>query len=315
MNVKALMILIQIATVLAVVNGSGNGIGIEARADDAATESAVKSETSASTSPGTSDPERGLCSETLESAVRPENRTRLKNFCERLSRLPGCASGEGRPIHHVDSIGSRANGKRILVLGMIHGDEPLAGEMALEWAERLKTIEHRNTWRVVPMLNPDGLKRKTRMNAQGVDLNRNFPTKDWHSEAVQYWKKSGKEDPRRFPGDSAASEAETKCAIMQIKDFRPDFIVSVHTPYRVLDFDGPKMSFPPYRDLPWRALGNFPGSLGRFMWKDNQIPVLTIELGTTMVDAAKLQDIVGGFAINAARKSGQKTAQIFEKLM
>jgi hypothetical protein len=66
------------------------------------------------------------------------------------------------------------------------------------------------------------------------------------------------------------------------------------------------MKFPAYRDLPWRALGNFPGSLGRFMWKDRQVPVLTIELGTERVDAAKLQDIVGSFAIEAVKRAGLK---------
>jgi protein MpaA len=143
-------------------------------------------------------------------------------------------------------------------------------------------------------------------------LNRNFPTKDWPEEAMKYWEKQGHSDARRFPGDGAGSEPETKCAIAEIKDFKPDFIVSVHTPYHVLDFDGPRIGFPPYRDLPWRALGNFPGSLGRYMWRDYQVPVLTVELGTSMVDAARLQDIVGSFAIGAARRSGPKAASVFD---
>lgn len=260
--------------------------------------------------------DRDTCLETIDSTVRPLNRDRLKSFCENVKRLDACKSTEGRPIQHVESDnGGARSPKRILVFGMIHGDEPLAGEMALEWAERLKTITHRNSWRVVPMVNPDGLNLKTRMNAHGVDLNRNFPTKDWSEEAIGFWKKTSKSDPRRFPGTTAASEAETKCVIAQIKDFKPDFIVSIHTPYKVLDFDGPKMSFPRYKDLPWRALGNFPGSLGRYMWRDFQVPVLTVELGTSMVDSAQLQDIVGGFAIEASRRSGQKTVGLFDKLM
>ncbi len=258
--------------------------------------------------------EKGTCLETLEGTVRANHKGRLAPFCDRIQRLPVCQSTEGRPIHHADSSSVDSRGKRILVLGLIHGDEPLAGEMALEWAERLNKISHRNFWRVVPMLNPDGLKRKTRMNARGVDLNRNFPTKDWLEEAHGFWKKVGKQDPRRYPGEAAASEAETKCIIAQIRDFKPDFIVSVHTPYKVLDFDGPRMSFPRYKDLPWRALGNFPGSLGRFMWRDFQVPVLTVELGNTMIDAAQLQDIVGSFAIEASRRSGQKTAAVYEKV-
>lgn len=260
-----------------------------------------------------------VCRKTLEKTVRPAVRARLERYCSRAEQLPTCQSVEGRPITHTEFLSQDPRGKRVLVLGLIHGDEPLAGEMALDWAERLhalreKKIEARNSWRVVPMLNPDGLERKTRMNANGVDLNRNFPTKDWADEAQLFWKKAGGSDPRRFPGSTAASEAETKCVIAQIKDFKPDFIVSVHTPYHVLDFDGPRMSFPKYKDLPWRALGNFPGSLGRYMWRDYQIPVLTVELGLTMVDSAQLQDIVGTFAIDAARKSGQKTISLYEAM-
>lgn len=259
--------------------------------------------------------EKATCEATVNRVVRSPNRTRLQAFCEKIERIPTCASVEGRPIQHADFMAEDVRGKRILVLGMIHGDEPLAGEMALEWGTRLKTMgSARNSWRVVPMLNPDGLERNTRMNASGVDLNRNFPTKDWDEAALPFWKKTSNNDPRRNPGSVAASEVETKCIIQHIKDFKPDFIVSVHTPYHVLDFDGPKMGFPAYKDLPWRALGNFPGSLGRYMWKDYQVPVLTVELGNTMVDAARLQDIVGTFAIEAARRSGQKTAGMFEHL-
>ncbi|MES2964134.1 MAG: M14 family zinc carboxypeptidase [Bdellovibrionota bacterium] len=260
---------------------------------------------------------KAACLETLAKTTRPASRDRLSKYCERREQIPTCASTEGRAITHSDFTSTDPRGKKILVLGLIHGDEPLAGEMALDWAERLhdlreKKIEPRNSWRVVPMLNPDGLERKTRMNARGVDLNRNFPTKDWSEEATQFWKSKAGADPRRFPGDQPASEAETKCAIAHIKDFKPDFILSVHTPYHVLDFDGPKMPFPVYKDLPWRALGNFPGSLGRYMWRDYQIPVLTVELGQSMVDSAALQDIVGTFAIDAARRSGQKTASLYD---
>lgn len=261
------------------------------------------------------------CKAQIEKTVRPANRARLEKECEHMVTLEACASEQGRAIQHIDFDSQNkkeGQSKRILVFGLIHGDEPLAGEMALEWAQRLftlrdKKIEARNDWRIVPMLNPDGLYAKTRTNSHGIDLNRNFPSRGWEEEAPKYFEKVGKKD-RRYPGEKPASEAETRCAIAQIKDFKPDFIVSVHTPYHVLDFDGPQMAFPKYKDLPWRALGTFPGSLGRFMWRDNSVPVLTVELGLNMIDAAGLQDIVGTFAIDAARRSGTKTAQVFERL-
>lgn len=281
----------------------------------------VSNEALSTPAPSAEEPPRkrvanSTCTEIMAKMVRPEHRDRLQAFCQEAQQLPSCESTEGRPIHHSEFESSGSTGKRILVLGLMHGDEPLAGEMTVEWSERLKNLGQtsRNSWRFVPMINPDGLERHSRLNARGVDLNRNFPTKDWDEAAMEFWKGRSKADPRRFPGESAGSEVETQCVIAHIKAFRPDFIVSVHTPYRVLDFDGPPMHFPRYKDLPWRALGNFPGSLGRYMWKDYQIPVLTVELGDSMVDAAQLQDIVGGFAIDAVRRAGQKTAGTFDRL-
>jgi hypothetical protein len=251
-----------------------------------------------------------VCQESIElSIANTANQIRFKSVCENINPLAACNSTQGRAIAHIDSLSDDKRGKRILVFGLIHGDEPLAAQLALEWNDRLKSIPHRNSWRIIPILNPDGLRLKTRMNAHGVDLNRNFPTSDWSKEANSFWQKQAKADPRRFPGENAASEAETKCAIAQIEDFKPDFIVSIHTPYKVLDFDGPKIHFPAYKDLPWRALGNFPGSLGRYMWKDFGVPVLTIELGENMVDASRLQDILGTFAINASEQAQPKKYQ------
>jgi hypothetical protein len=91
-----------------------------------------------------------------------------------------------------------------------------------------------------------------------------------------------------------------------LADFKPDLVISVHTPLGVLDFDGPKVSSPGYKPLPWLALGNYPGSLGRFMWRDRKVPVLTIELkGPAGVQKLEhfdlLQDISGTIAIQAHR--------------
>ena len=190
-----------------------------------------------------------------------------------------CISSEGSPIIHQDFV-ARADGlkKRILVIGLIHGDEPESGVLSHLWVDRLNMIKSpSNHWRIIPLANPDGLKLKTRMNSRKVDLNRNFPTKDWDKLAIKFWKNSGKEDPRRFPGTSAGSEIEVKCIIEHVNGFKPDIIISIHTPYGLFDFDGPKFR-PISNVLPWKRLGTFPGSLGRWAWDERKIPVLTIEL-------------------------------------
>lgn len=222
----------------------------------------------------------------------------LIQACEKAKVEALCVSAEGRAIYHYEKISTTPGAKKILVFSLIHGDETPAGTVGRYWMERLEGIDPRNSWRVIPILNPDGVKYKTRTNANKIDINRNFPTKDWTTGAIDNWKRTTKSNPRRFPGAEAASEPETKCALHHLEDFQPDFIVSVHTPLKVLDFDGPKVSPPPKFDyLPWKSLGNYPGSLGRYMWLERKTPVLTMELKENLPPNLspfdKLQDIIG----------------------
>ena len=222
----------------------------------------------------------------------------LKQACERVIADSSCMSVEGRPIYHYEKLSGVVGAKKILVYSLIHGDEIPAGAVGRYWMERLEGIDPRNSWRVIPVLNPDGVKYKTRTNANKIDVNRNFPTKDWETAAIENWKKTTGGNLRRFPGNVGGSEPETKCAIHHIEDFKPDFIVSVHTPLKVLDFDGPRLSsFPKYDYLPWKSLGNYPGSLGRYMWMERNTPVLTMELKESLPSNFglfdRLQDIIG----------------------
>lgn len=229
---------------------------------------------------------------------------KLRAACEKAVVLDDCKSVKGDPIFHYDRPGVAKDGgvpMKILVFSLIHGDETHAGTVGRFWMERLDAIDPLNSWRVVPVLNPDGVQLKTRTNANRVDLNRNFPTKDWEEKAVDSWEKTTHRNVRRFPGKEAASEPETRCAVRQIKEFQPDFVVSIHTPLKVLDFDGPKLSPPPKFDLlPWKSLGHFPGSLGRYLWHERSTPLLTMELAEKAPKSLKpfeqLQDIIGKLA-------------------
>ena len=221
----------------------------------------------------------------------------LQQACQKVTVFDECISVEGRPIFHYEKISNERTAKKILVFSLIHGDETGAGVVGRYWMQRLEEISPRNSWRVVPILNPDGLKYKTRTNANKIDLNRNFPTKDWDQLAHINWQKSTQSNPRRFPGSNAGSEPEVRCALKQIDTFKPDFVVSIHTPLNVLDYDGPKVNPPSYDYLPWKSLGHFPGSLGRYLWFERRTPVLTTELKPSLPKNErpfeKLQDVIG----------------------
>jgi len=178
---------------------------------------------------------------------------------------------------------------RVLVMGAIHGDELSSGSLALHWIrlaqqEPAMQMPQPVHWRFIPVLNPDGVMHQPprRVNANGVDLNRNFPTPNWERDAGVYWEKRTRKDPRRYPGTKPLSEPESRFLHEQMQSFKPHLIVAIHAPYGVLDFDGP--SVPPSRlgRLYLDQVGIFPGSLGNYGGVHKGVPVVTIELPNAM---------------------------------
>jgi protein MpaA len=192
--------------------------------------------------------------------------------------------------------GGTTEALRVLLLGGIHGDELTASSIVFKWMEFLhRPLARTFEWQIAPIVNPDGLlaAKPMRVNANGVDLNRNFPTPDWQREAPRYWAAKTRSDPRRFPGKLPLSEPESRWLHEEIERFRPHVIISVHAPYGVLDFDGP--THPPHRfgHLHLNQVGVYPGSLGNYSGLHKNIPVITIELPSalTMPSPAQVQRI------------------------
>lgn len=198
-------------------------------------------------------------------------------------RANGVGSVRGLPILYRDfPPGSRRGTPyRILMIGGIHGDELSSVSIVFQWMRRLEQERFQPfQWRVIPCLNPDGLLAQppTRVNADGVDLNRNFPTQDWPAQALSHWKLKTGGDPRRYPGPRALSEPESRGLTQLIDEFRPDVIVTVHAPYGVLDYDGPHEPPQQFGYLHRYLLGTYPGSLGNYAGLDLGVPVITLEL-------------------------------------
>jgi hypothetical protein len=206
------------------------------------------------------------------------------NDCKEARLMPtNTSSVNGFPIlmREINADKKNMPALKILLLGGIHGDEQTASSIVFKWLAALqKNHQQEFEWRVVPVLNPDGLlaAKPMRMNARGIDLNRNFPTPNWQKEAGAYWMRVTRSDPRRFPGQAPISEPESKWVHNIIETFKPDVVISVHAPFGVLDLDGPAKPPRSFGRLWYNRVGVYPGSLGNYSGLYKHIPVVTIEL-------------------------------------
>jgi protein MpaA len=159
----------------------------------------------------------------------------------------------------------------VLFIGGIHGDEP-AGTVLLEAFSKYLDVHPTEIkgMRVViaPAVNPDGLARHERTNARGVDLNRNYATRN--------------RKKRTGHGKAPLSEPESRYIAGLIDRFQPTRVMSIHQPIRCVDWDG--QAEPLARavadacNLPLKKLGARPGSLGSYAGLELGLPILTVEL-------------------------------------
>jgi len=240
-------------------------------------------------------------------------------------QLTGAWSVQNHPIllKEYPALERRQPQARILMLGGIHGDEYSSVSIVFKWMKKLDRY-HSGLfhWRIVPLLNPDGLlqKKSVRLNANGVDLNRNFPTPDWYAQTRDYWERRTHKDPRRYPGETALSEPESRWLYEEIRRFKPDAIVSVHAPYGVLDFDGPPKAPKRMGYLHLNLLGTYPGSLGNCAGVQHRIPVITMELPSAGIMPSEgetnrmWRDLVRWMVRNLPKQDTQKANAAFDDI-
>jgi protein MpaA len=128
-------------------------------------------------------------------------------------------SVKGRTItaYHLGQPGK----KKVVLISLMHGNEP-APRRILENLLRGARVHGINLW-VVPVYNPDGLARHTRRNADGVDLNRNYPYK-WIRQTGNY-----------DSGPRPRSEPETRAMMRFLSKVKPAYILSFHQPLHAVD--------------------------------------------------------------------------------
>jgi hypothetical protein len=132
-------------------------------------------------------------------------------------------SREGRPIEVWHRAGPGEATFRVLVVGAIHGDET-AGMAVVDSLAAADLPDGLDLW-LVPDGNPDGSARRTRGNAAGVDLNRNFPS-EWLPYGSDEFTVGGYD-----PGASPASEPETVALMGLIEAIQPSYTIWYHRPW------------------------------------------------------------------------------------
>jgi protein MpaA len=173
-----------------------------------------------------------------------------------------------RPIH-ICVLGKGS--KKIFIMAGIHGNEPAGIPLVYQLEKHLLNnpeLISGKTVILMPVANPDGTLLNTRENANGVDLNRNFPA-------------AGRINSKLF-GFSPLSEPESRTIASVIEQYKPSAVISIHQPYGCVDYDGPGRKLANQMSLacslPFRKLGTRPGSMGAYVGNELNIPIITLEL-------------------------------------
>ncbi len=177
----------------------------------------------------------------------------------------------------------------VLLMAGIHGNEaagvPILERLGKELMARPELLTGR-TVVILPMVNPDGVKANKRRNANGVDLNRNFPADNF--------------DATKGHGEDPLSQPESRAVLKQIEKYKPSRIVTYHQPLKCVDYDGEGAqaiaeAMGKHTDLPVKRLGGRPGSLGSYFGIDHNIPCITFELpkNANQMDTQELWDRYG----------------------
>lgn len=201
-------------------------------------------------------------------------------------------SREGRPLL-VEDFGEGPI--KIYVVGGVHGEPPALRPIdELSAFFRKPSTKRRMTVRMLRDLNPDGTARGLFCNAGQVDIDRNFPSKDF--------------TPSARHGMSPLSEPEAKAFWDDVRSFKPDLVVVLQSALAgpFLDGDGPSDAYgmqfvrgAASADDRWTLLGDqgyaFSGSMGSALGKDRGIPVLNLRVRRDQDADSVREAIIAGF--------------------
>lgn len=166
--------------------------------------------------------------------------------------------------------------KFLYLIGGTHGDEVEGVYVLSELYKWLSTDHSLKDLPiiVVPILNVDGYRTSSRVNAHQVDLNRNYPSKDWKKDFTQQ---------KYNPGPKPLSEPENQFLVDLLDEFKPGLILSFHTWKPILNYNGDSQDvaeflssfnqYPIASDIGYST----PGSFGSFVPEKYGAGVITYE--------------------------------------
>jgi N-acetylmuramoyl-L-alanine amidase-like protein/zinc carboxypeptidase len=187
----------------------------------------------------------------------------------------------GRPIR-ARRIGAAGAPIAMLVVGSIHGDEG-GGKAVVARLRGMRPPRGTAIW-LVDDANPDGAAAGTRQNANGVDLNRNFPYR---------WRAMGRPFDTYYPGAGPASEPETQALLAFVERVRPRVTLWYHQALTMVVRSGGDAAlqrlYSARSGLPRRALPAYRGTVSS--WQNRTFPgdtAFVVELPGGRLSAAEI---------------------------